>query len=85
MICAGVDAGSRAIKIVLIDADNKQVIASGVTDQGVEQNKLALQLFGRLLTDNHVKKEDVRRIVATGNYVSGCGCATACIVGHDNY
>lgn len=66
MICAGVDAGSRAIKIVLIDADNKQVIANGVTDQGVEQNKLALQLFGRLLNDNHVNKEDVRRIVATG-------------------
>jgi predicted CoA-substrate-specific enzyme activase len=66
MICAGVDAGSRAIKIVLIDADNKQVIANGVTDQGVEQNKLASQLFGRLLKDNHVNKEDVRRIVATG-------------------
>lgn len=66
MISAGVDAGSRAIKIVLIDADSKQVIAKAVTDQGVEQNKIALQLFERLLKDNGIDKEDVHRIVATG-------------------
>lgn len=66
MICAGIDAGSRAIKIVLMDADTKQVIAKGVTDQGVEQDKLASELFERLLKDNEIDKKDVRKIVATG-------------------
>ncbi|MBA7612773.1 hypothetical protein ES703_20013 [subsurface metagenome] len=66
MICAGIDAGSRTIKIVLIDADSKAVIAKGVIDQGVEQNKLALELFEGLLKGNDINKGDVGRIVATG-------------------
>ena len=66
MICAGIDAGSRALKMVLIDADSGQVIAKGVMDQGVEQNKLALELFERLLKDNDINRKDVHRIVATG-------------------
>ena len=40
MICAGIDAGSRAIKVVLIDAAGLDVIASGITDQGVRQDAL---------------------------------------------
>ena len=47
MICAGIDAGSRAIKIVLLDAGRGEVVASGTTDQGVEQDALASQLFRR--------------------------------------
>ncbi len=66
MICAGIDAGSRAIKIVLIDADTLEVVASGVTDQGVEQSRLASELFARLCTDNAIGASDVQRIVATG-------------------
>jgi len=66
MIYAGVDAGSRAIKIVLIDAENKQVIAKGLADQGVEQDKLTSQLFENVLTDNSINREDVSAIVATG-------------------
>lgn len=66
MICAGVDAGSRAIKIVLIDADSRQIIAKGVVDQGVNQDKLALGLFEKLLRDNQIDKDNIRRIVATG-------------------
>ena len=66
MICAGIDAGSRAIKIVLIDADSLQVTAKGLIDQGVEQDKLTSGLFERLLKDNGISKEDVATIVATG-------------------
>ena len=66
MICGGIDAGSRTIKIVLIEAESRQVIAKGVTDQGVEQNKLNIGLFERLLKDNSINKEDIHRTVATG-------------------
>jgi predicted CoA-substrate-specific enzyme activase len=66
MIYAGIDAGSRSIKIVLIDAVRDQVIASGVTDQGVQQNALATTLFNQLLEEKHLSKRDIKRIVATG-------------------
>ena len=66
MICAGIDAGSRTIKIVLIDADSRAVVAKGVIDQGVEQNKLAMELFEGLLKGNDINRGDVAGIVATG-------------------
>jgi len=66
MICAGIDAGSRTIKIVLIDGQSLSVIAKGLTDQGVAQDRLASELFERLLKDSAIRRKDVRRIVATG-------------------
>jgi len=66
MICAGIDAGSRAIKIVLLDSDRLEVVATGVVDQGVQQDALATQLFERLLADNRINRADVGRIVGTG-------------------
>ncbi|MHC4323646.1 MAG: acyl-CoA dehydratase activase [Planctomycetota bacterium] len=66
MICAGIDAGSRAIKIILIDTENIQVVAKGLTDQGVEQDRLASALFKRVLKKYGINKNDVAAIVATG-------------------
>ena len=66
MIYVGIDAGSRAIKIVLIDSENMQVIAKGLTDQGVRQDKLTSELFENVLADNSINREDVSAIVATG-------------------
>ncbi len=66
MICAGIDAGSRTIKVVLVDADNLDVVATGVMDQGVEQDALARGLFERLLEENNIEVSDVRATVATG-------------------
>lgn len=90
MIYAGIDAGSRTIKIVLIDADpapiapvsraytlrsgkppvgqlvRGKVIAKGLTDQGVEQDKLTSELFESVLKDNGISKKNVAKIVATG-------------------
>ena len=66
MICAGIDAGSRTIKIVLMEADTGRVITQAVTDQGVEQDKLTSGLFRKLLKNSGVEKKDVGRIVATG-------------------
>jgi predicted CoA-substrate-specific enzyme activase len=66
MICAGIDAGSRAIKIVLVDAGSMEVVAKGLTDQGVEQDKLVSELFGQVLKKDGISRRDVAAIVATG-------------------
>ena len=66
MIYAGIDAGSRAIKTILIDTEKMQVIAKGLTDQGVEQDRLASGLFKSVLKKNGINKKDVAAIVATG-------------------
>jgi len=66
MICAGIDAGSRAIKIVLLNTEDNEIVASGVTDQGVEQDKLASDLYRGLLREHGIDKGRIARTVATG-------------------
>jgi predicted CoA-substrate-specific enzyme activase len=66
MISVGIDAGSRAIKIVLIDADTRAVVASAIADQGVKGDEIARRLFDELLVDNGLGKSDVKEVVATG-------------------
>jgi len=66
MICAGVDGGSRAIKIVLVDSESGEPVASGLADQGVSHDALARGLFDRLLAENGLERGDVARVVATG-------------------
>ena len=66
MICAGVDAGSRTIKVVLLDGPSLRVVGSGVVDQGVEQDLLARRLLEAVLRDHGLHRDDVQTIVATG-------------------
>jgi predicted CoA-substrate-specific enzyme activase len=66
MMHAGIDAGSRAIKIILIDGDGLEVVAKGQVDQGVEQDKLACRLFEEVLARAGVDRAQIQRIVATG-------------------
>jgi len=66
VICAGIDAGSRLIKALLLDADSLAIVASGLTDQGVEQDARARALFEKLLEDVGLSPGSVSRIVATG-------------------
>jgi predicted CoA-substrate-specific enzyme activase len=66
MICAGIDAGSRTVKVVLLEAEGLDVLTEGVMDQGVEQDVLAQTLLERLLERQGVPRRDVRRVVATG-------------------
>ncbi len=66
MICAGIDAGSRSIKVVLFDTEQSRVLASGLADQGVEQPRLATELFERALREAGVGRDQVAAIVATG-------------------
>ena len=66
MIHAGIDAGSRAIKIVLTDAATGEVLAGGVVDQGVRQDALATELLERLLAERGLSRKDLSAAVATG-------------------
>ncbi len=66
MICAGIDAGSRSIKAVLFDSGSKQILASGLADQGVEQERLATALFARLLQEAGLAQGRISGVVATG-------------------
>ena len=66
MIYAGIDAGSRAIKVVLLDAAEAKALASGIVDQGVQQHALARELYDSMLRDNGLDHNDVAQIVATG-------------------
>ena len=64
-IYAGIDAGSRTIKIVLMDADGR-VAASSLRDQGVEVVALTEKLLDGLLERAGLKRSDLKRVVATG-------------------
>jgi len=64
MITAGIDAGSRTIKVVLWDSDKSEVVNSGAVDQGVEQRRLARELLERLL--GGLGRSQIARTVATG-------------------
>ncbi|MFO7906300.1 MAG: acyl-CoA dehydratase activase [Planctomycetota bacterium] len=66
MICAGVDAGSRTIKAVLLESDTLEVIGTGVVDQGVEQDQLARELLEAVLQQQGLHRDHVRMLVATG-------------------
>ncbi|MBE0536074.1 MAG: 2-hydroxyglutaryl-CoA dehydratase [Phycisphaerae bacterium] len=66
MIYAGIDAGSRAVKIVLLDGPSGRIVASAIADQGVEQAKLAGRLYRQLLEENGIGESDVAGAVATG-------------------
>ncbi|MEN6450317.1 MAG: acyl-CoA dehydratase activase [Thermoguttaceae bacterium] len=66
MICAGIDAGSRTLKIVLVDAETQTPVAMGVVDQGIDQDRVANDLLERLLATHHLLRSDVGGVVATG-------------------
>lgn len=54
------------MKVVLWCTDRREVIASGVVDQGVEQDKLAQRLLRRLLDQHSADCRAVDAVVATG-------------------
>ncbi|MFP4381819.1 MAG: acyl-CoA dehydratase activase, partial [Candidatus Sumerlaeia bacterium] len=66
MLYAGIDAGSRAIKAVLVDGETKQIVRMDRCDQGVEQGKRAAELYDRILRDTRKTRDDVQGLVATG-------------------
>lgn len=65
MIFAGIDAGSRAIKLVLIDEQSK-ILASDVMDQGVKQADLAYKLLKQAASRIGAEPENITSLIATG-------------------
>lgn len=66
MICVGIDAGSRTIKIVVLDGGSGRAIAAGHADQGTMQERLAMDLLDRLLGEAGVDRNRIGSIIATG-------------------
>lgn len=65
MICAGIDAGSRSIKVVLFDSRQQRVLASSLADQGVAQERLAEEAFEHALNEAGISRSDVAAGVQT--------------------
>jgi predicted CoA-substrate-specific enzyme activase len=66
MLSVGIDAGSRTIKVVVLELDTLAPVALGVVDQGIEQELLAMQLLDRLLASHGLSREQLGSICATG-------------------
>lgn len=66
MIFTGIDAGSRAVKVVLWDNERKKIVAKGISDQGVKQNEIVETLYYRILNDNKLEHDSTTNIIATG-------------------
>jgi predicted CoA-substrate-specific enzyme activase len=66
MICAGIDAGSRAIKAVLFDTQTLRLVGCRSADQGAEQERLAAELYEGLLEEAQLERSQVAGVVATG-------------------
>jgi (R)-2-hydroxyacyl-CoA dehydratese activating ATPase len=66
MICAGIDAGSRAIKVVLYDTDRRAVAAQAIAPQGIAQAALAASVFQQALDHAGLTRQDLTATVATG-------------------
>ena len=79
MICAGIDAGSRTIKIVLLKGRTHDVLAAGVRDQGVAHDRLARELLDELLASAGLGLGDLARTVATGYARNAITCADTTI------
>jgi predicted CoA-substrate-specific enzyme activase len=66
MIFAGIDAGSRATKIVLIDGDDYSIVAKGIRPQNVHSDEVAQSLLNELIDESRISDSDIKGCVATG-------------------
>ena len=66
MISTGIDAGSRTVKVVIFDNEEKTVLASAICDQGIHQEKIASTLIEKTCQEASIQKESIQKIVATG-------------------
>lgn len=64
MITAGIDMGAKIIKVLILK-DGK-ILANGSSIGGLEEKKVAEQLFDEVVQKAGIKRSDINRIVATG-------------------
>jgi predicted CoA-substrate-specific enzyme activase len=65
-VAAGIDAGSRTLKVVIVDALSRRVLASETVDQRPEQAALAESLLAKLLRRCGASRANLVATVATG-------------------
>ena len=65
-VFAGIDAGSRAIKVALLAGATGEIVATACADTGVQQDASATALLGDCLTRAGLARTDIGRTVATG-------------------
>lgn len=63
---AGIDAGSRAVKVVLWEPARARIAGYGLADQGVDQERLAADVLERTCREAGVERAALGGIVATG-------------------
>lgn len=61
----GIDAGSRAVKIVIADHMGN-VLIQGKTDQGIHQETVAMTLLDQLLSAISLSRNNIQKVVSTG-------------------
>ena len=66
MICAGIDAGSRTVKAVLMESDTHAILGQGIENQGIHQGEIAQKLIEKVCAEANVSKNDIAGIIATG-------------------
>ncbi len=64
MVTAGIDVGSKNIKVVVVR--DGQVVARAIGTGGFAQNTLAQELLAKALQQAAIKREDVAHLAATG-------------------
>lgn len=66
MVGCGIDAGSRAMKVVLVAVGRRRVVAAAHADQRPDQRALAVELLDEVLRTSGVRPSDIGKTVATG-------------------
>ena len=79
MIYAGIDAGSRSIKAVLFDTSQNRTLASGLADQGVEQERLAAELFDKLLREAGLERSKISGVVSCVSILQAGKMSRECV------
>ena len=65
-VTVGIDAGSRSVKVVVLDQGGGGVLARGIEDQGTDQADRVRRLYDRVLDEGGISRGSVRRTVVTG-------------------
>ena len=63
---AGIDIGSRTVKVAVVAMEDGAVVATALADQGVRQGALAERVYGQALAEAGLEAGDIAHLVATG-------------------
>jgi len=75
MITAGIDGGSRAVKVALYDAAAGAFLGTGLADQGIDHDRIATETLDSVLAAAGLDRDAVEAVVATGYARNGIGLA----------